>query len=142
MNLTSLSSWRTPYPHQRAFALLELIIASALFMMAVVALWQASLYTIEAQTLIQDSEQVRRAVIQTAEEIVATKEPPRDAMLELEDAFDGIRIKQKVDPVNLEHRNEDSPGVTNVPLLRVELIGTAGENADPAKYTLVFYVQP
>lgn len=126
---------------RRSFALLELIVATALFAMAIAALGRATLYSIEAQTLIQDSDQLRSAVTQTAEEIIASQEAPVTRTIDLKDAFDGIRIKQIVDDFSLSARTPDGTGQTSVNMLRVQLTGTTSEDAAGASYSLTFYVR-
>lgn len=125
----------------RAFALLELIVATALFALAIAALGRATLYTVEAQTLIQETDLVRRAVTQTAEEMMASQEAPVDRTLELDGAFTGIQIEQRVENITLTGTSPSGDNQEQVSLLRVQLRGQTNQHQGEASYTLTFYVR-
>ncbi|MEM1058133.1 MAG: prepilin-type N-terminal cleavage/methylation domain-containing protein [Verrucomicrobiota bacterium] len=127
---------------RRGFTLLELVVATALFAMAALALGQAVLFSIEAQNHMAETDLIRRAVTQTAEEIMASTEAPETREFAPGEAFPNVEIKQQVEDVTLTYQRDDGQAPTSqVSLLRVVLRGATTDPGNTANYQLTFYVR-
>jgi type II secretory pathway pseudopilin PulG len=123
----------------RAFLLLEVMLAVAIFALAVVALAACVENLINAQTLKDEDEKVRRFLASRMAEIEAGATPLTDSTTE--DIKDSLpNMKLKTTRTQLKRKNEKEQDLFGLYQVNLQLTWLSGNTE--ASRDLVFYVYP
>lgn len=122
------------------FILLEAMIATAIFGMAVLALARSIEAGLQAGVLQREDGRARRALLNRMRELEAGAQPYADSTtIELKGEFTGMRLKQAVAPLELVDQNKKI--VDGMYEVTLEVSWPGGGNSRASKH-LKFYAYP